>query len=387
MAAHAANGIRPVVSSFTLRKRMKNGWSFLKATTTPGRPDRIALRLAEFGITPVVSNSVIRQRIAKGWSLADAASTPLIKKRGQRANALCQKNGIVPIVSYTTVQRRLDNGWFLLDAAFTPAEAKEPASSDRQEKRRNSKLFRLAVRRMLADMGLQNVTDKQLMTAIRLMLPRDARRHLKLRIKYTALQNDEIKRAEREYGLSRKIITNRLRLGWSFEEAVSVPPLPREIRRYPDGISAICAKYGLLPEVPIDIVRRRIKKGHSFYEAMTAPKKHTNHRRWAKEWNLFKTLGIHPVVGVHTTLSRAARGMPFFLAAMLLPNSNTVSLSHWGLFDVSECLGPGRKGFILNKPRCISCGHEPLHWKIEHGLRRGLCNKCWQRSRKNEKTN
>lgn len=329
--------ISPVVSFATVQRRMdKLGLAFIDAAKTPAskviKPS-IAYRYACSKTKPVVSLDQVRTRMRKwGWSFEKAMTTPRkrnAKPCGQGVITKCRKYGITPAASTTTITQRLKRGWSFIDAATTPSTRKYDPNSKQMKYLRRSKLFKTEVAKLLAEMGLIDATEKQIMDAIQLLLPSATIRGLGLKKKYTVEQEQNFKKAEKQ-GIPRNTVKARLRKGWTFEKAVSTP--------VNDGVLLRCEQYGIVPTVSETHIRARIKKGMSLLEAATTPPAKPP-RGGKKAIQFIRKYNLNPVMTYSAICRRMRRGWPFFLAANVFPYGKTdkkhfVSISHWGVFEL-----------------------------------------------------
>ena len=251
--------------------RLRSGWDIERAVETPSgiggltkalkkpvviaskRYESIAAAARAYGLDP----SIVRERIYGGWSLKDALSTPVqqgtggksVTISGRRYPSICaaaHAHG----VSKATVLSRIASRWKLKDAVSTPAVSTQPIPITFRGQRfesveeaanalgvNSSSLKALRRRGMSDDSALEELIAREKGRS-KLLAQRE---RFKARVReqgYVGQAGIELRGVRYatlaaladSFAVSPATLRNRLRLGWTLEQAVGLAERPKGVR-------------------------------------------------------------------------------------------------------------------------------------------------------------
>ncbi len=159
----------------------------------------------------------VRDRIKRGWSIEEAVNTP--PKAGRKNNIIingityqsilqaCKAIGVVtPCVAYCRIQK----GWSQEEAVTTPSTSKK--------RLKDADIIKAANELHMSYSGFRKRLDKG-------MSLEEAKKVQRLGIVYDHLNNEYRSPQERakKYGIPSRVISQRLRTGWELEKALTTP--------------------------------------------------------------------------------------------------------------------------------------------------------------------
>jgi transposase-like protein len=301
---------------------MRNGMSFIEAATTPATRRQIGTGAKALcrnsGIAPVVGYSTVHERLNKAMPLIEAMTTPpqLRQDLGPGAIVLCRQFGVTPVASFNTVNRRLRSGMSFAEAVTTPPLLSFNPTSKKAIAHRRTKALRAELHRRFTAKGLRDVSETELMKALRAMgafpasIASLARKHginpgtvhsrmqrgitLEQALTTPLKTSKKIIERARQHGLKYATFYYRMRQGWSLERALTEP--------LPDRSNSISAQARVRGLKPHTVLKRMSNLGWSLERALTAPLRPRNPNSIAEQ---ARARGLNP----GTVIGRMGRGM------------------------------------------------------------------------------